>query len=459
MIKKKLKNINPVDYKGAFKWNFEGYPLFTSVWQKVVEPKSDKYYTSLDKLALNFNDGNLTMFTPSNHLLRDGRIIIDETLNNNASYYNEILLVHNKVKGAIDFAIEVLKNDEYKDFEYWWPKLQSANSDISYVLFNFDYSFDYFLQDLQKSNPMDYEALLANSEADHLSFMQEAEKYLLELNHTYKKDFDKVYSLFLERYFWSYSSYKGIFNITKDWLKKYLNGIGMDGKNMKKYSKSFALPSKYKLLSSLIKEVSIFRDDKKKIGLLTFHIIELWAKSVCRKKGWNFKEIKWLCAGEFIDLINGNTNILNQAKKYNKNKHRSGILRAKAIEDFNDKTWRDIETVYYDLEKKEIKGVSASLGKVKGTARIIFNARLNINLKKGDILVTSMTRPEFFPLMRKALAFVTDEGGISCHAAIISRELGKPCIIGTRVATKKIKEGDIIEVDANNGIIKILKRA
>ena len=70
-----------------------------------------------------------------------------------------------------------------------------------------------------------------------------------------------------------------------------------------------------------------------------------------------------------------------------------------------------------------------------------------------------MTRPEFVPLMRKAKAIITDEGGITCHAAIISRELKILCIIGTKTATRLLKDGDLVEVDANTGVVKILKRA
>ena len=59
--------------------------------------------------------------------------------------------------------------------------------------------------------------------------------------------------------------------------------------------------------------------------------------------------------------------------------------------------------------------------------------------------------------MKKASAFITDEGGITCHASIIARELKKPCIIGTKIATKVLKDGDMVEVDGNIGVIKILK--
>ena len=63
------------------------------------------------------------------------------------------------------------------------------------------------------------------------------------------------------------------------------------------------------------------------------------------------------------------------------------------------------------------------------------------------------------PAIRKAKAIITDEGGLLCHAAIVSRELKIPCIIGTKIATKILKDNDLIEIDTNNGIVKIIKRA
>jgi len=74
----------------------------------------------------------------------------------------------------------------------------------------------------------------------------------------------------------------------------------------------------------------------------------------------------------------------------------------------------------------------------------------------GDVLIAVMTRPDYLPAMQKAIAFVTDEGGITCHAAIVAREMKKPCVIGTKIATKTFKDGDMVEVDAEKGVVKIL---
>ncbi len=111
-----------------------------------------------------------------------------------------------------------------------------------------------------------------------------------------------------------------------------------------------------------------------------------------------------------------------------------------------------------EIKEKEIKGVIAQPGKVKGKARIVLSHKEVYKVGQGDILVTKMSTPDFLPAMKKAAAFVTDIGGITSHAAIIAREMQKPCIIGTKIATKVLKDGMEIEVDADKGIVKILKK-
>lgn len=102
-----------------------------------------------------------------------------------------------------------------------------------------------------------------------------------------------------------------------------------------------------------------------------------------------------------------------------------------------------------------IKGQTGSPGKARGKARVIKNINSQAkNFRKGEILVTGMTRPEFVPIMKKSAAVVTDEGGMTSHAAIVCRELGIPCVIGTGVATSMIKSGSYIEVDASKAVVK-----
>ncbi len=109
-----------------------------------------------------------------------------------------------------------------------------------------------------------------------------------------------------------------------------------------------------------------------------------------------------------------------------------------------------------EINQSEVKGVTACPGIVSGTVRLVRGIGELTKVRPGDILVASMTTPEFVPAMERAAAFITDEGGITCHAAIVSREMRKPCIIGTKMATKVFKDGDKVEVDAKKGVVRKL---
>lgn len=114
----------------------------------------------------------------------------------------------------------------------------------------------------------------------------------------------------------------------------------------------------------------------------------------------------------------------------------------------------DIENID---EKDIIKGNVANKGKVQGKVRILNSYSDIKKVKKGDIIVATMTTPDYISAMEKAAGFITDEGGITCHAAIISREFDVPCIVGTVNATKRLKDGQEIEMNAYNGTIKVIE--
>ena len=104
-----------------------------------------------------------------------------------------------------------------------------------------------------------------------------------------------------------------------------------------------------------------------------------------------------------------------------------------------------------------IRGTIANKGKVRGRARIVNSSKDFKKFVEGDILIADLTSPAYSPVIMKAAAIVTNKGGITSHPAIIAREFNIPCIVGTKNATKLIKNDDLIEVDANKGIITIIK--
>jgi len=111
-------------------------------------------------------------------------------------------------------------------------------------------------------------------------------------------------------------------------------------------------------------------------------------------------------------------------------------------------------------QKGDIRGNVACRGtetKYIASVKILRSSKECAKVQQGEILVATMTTPDYVPAMDRALGFITDEGGVTCHAAIVAREMNKPCIIGTKNATQILKDGNRVEMDVTTGAVKILK--
>jgi len=138
------------------------------------------------------------------------------------------------------------------------------------------------------------------------------------------------------------------------------------------------------------------------------------------------------------------------------------ILNNKELLFVGEKFRKLFKEIVLVKKSKELTGMVAMKGKVKGKARLILHSKRVIakdvaKFKKGEILVTEMTRPDTVLACRKAVAIITDEGGITSHAAIIAREFKIPCVVGTKIATQIIKTGDLVEINGDTGVVSILK--
>mgnify|MGYP001594306129 CR=1 FL=1 len=107
-----------------------------------------------------------------------------------------------------------------------------------------------------------------------------------------------------------------------------------------------------------------------------------------------------------------------------------------------------------EVKAEELHGTPATVGHAKGPARIVNTVEDMAKMQQGDILLSVATNPFLLPAIKKAAAIVTDQGGLTCHAAIVSREFGIPCVVGTRHATRSFKDGDQLDVDAHQGIVR-----
>ena len=174
-------------------------------------------------------------------------------------------------------------------------------------------------------------------------------------------------------------------------------------------------------------------------------------------KNLSYEEIAELLKGNFSKSVDRSTYVLG---------HFNGWKTLTGNE--ADKMISQLERNMNDLESdarlsKILMGQVASKGRTVGRVKIIpFDLNMDYlkeiaQMKNGDVLVSGSTGPELVPACRKASAIITEEGGILSHAAIISRELKIPCIVGTKIATKVLKDGDLVEVDANKGMVRKIK--
>ena len=131
------------------------------------------------------------------------------------------------------------------------------------------------------------------------------------------------------------------------------------------------------------------------------------------------------------------------------------IVQSRPVTTIKKKAGGEAEVEAKEAEEAEIlvKGLGASPGIGTGEVKVIKGEKEISKVKEGDILVTTMTTPDMVPAMRRAAAIVTDEGGMTCHAAIVSRELGVPAVVGTKNATEVLKDGMVVTVDGEKGLV------
>lgn len=177
-----------------------------------------------------------------------------------------------------------------------------------------------------------------------------------------------------------------------------------------------------------------------------------------KKTGYTPELILATTKDEFENYLKNGTKLPSKKLLQERYNAAAFIFNETDMQIVTGKDMEEVEKTIRRVESEEIvKGSTAYPGKVRGTIALVMDATKVKKFTEGSILVAGMTRPEYLPLMKKAAAFVTDGGGILCHAAIVARELKKPCVIGTEIATKVFKSGDLVEVDADNGIVKKLK--
>lgn len=252
---------------------------------------------------------------------------------------------------------------------------------------------------------------------------------------------------------------------TKKQFKEIINTFKTQPLKRKKSFISYANELKikkrdweYLLMAQRFVYIKDARDDFRRQGV--YYVLPFFAEITKRMKV-AAKDISYVKSEEIISFLKKNISIsqkiIKERKKafvmYLDKKKKIVCLQGNNIQ----KKLKQLKLINKEVVKEKIKGLIASKGKVKGVVAIVRGIKDLPKVKDGNILVAITTHPDYAMAMRKAVAIITDEGGITCHAAIVSREYGIPCIVGTHTATKILKDGGLVEVDATKGLVKIIK--
>ncbi|MFA4941031.1 MAG: PEP-utilizing enzyme [Patescibacteria group bacterium] len=320
------------------------------------------------------------------------------------------------------------------------------------------------------------ESAIYNSERkDFLNICLEIAKQ--EEKNRQSKSILKLLANYREKYFWFASTFFGAGKISngsitrraKDEIKKTgLTGIMRELRSNRKKIKGIEV-ERQKLLgkmsfSLLDKKETLFSqkifslvDFRKMVMMSIFYYFFIMAEDIAKSFKMDYREISFYTLRDIFNLLEKGERLKKGEIARRQKEVFFAYEKNKPVKMFFGEEARGLlEIVAPKNFSEEVKGTVASVGDnsiVRGRVRIINNPEKEKFLD-GEILITSMTRVEFVPLMHKAKAIITNEGGMACHAAIVAREMNKPCITGTKVATYSFKNGDEVEIDLKKGVVK-----
>ena len=225
-------------------------------------------------------------------------------------------------------------------------------------------------------------------------------------------------------------------------------------REIEEYMKNIECDSKLTALIETIQELIYFRNFRaERLYQSSFYVQPLLSE-ISRRFGVSDKDIVYLTPREIMELLRKGKKPVNREIESRKegfslltNINNGQVISGKKLKEIK-------ENVNFEPSGKLLKGQATYQGKARGSVVIINNQNDLTKIKKGDILVTHMTTPAFAMALDKVSGIVTEEGGLLCHATTLSREFKIPCIIGTKTATKILKDGDIIELDSKKGEVR-----
>ncbi|MDP2944374.1 MAG: PEP-utilizing enzyme [bacterium] len=242
-------------------------------------------------------------------------------------------------------------------------------------------------------------------------------------------------------------------------LKKLNDQFAREQKIRNKLFKT--LPATAKHAAQAASEASYLKDYFKfSVNKITYHGEAIF-KEIAKRTGLKLETIKNLSHRDAYNLVTKrikfNFKKVSEYRRHSIFVSLTGKIHDRYVGQTADKYERRFLTSSKDTGS-EFQGRTACRGSVSGYAKIVHSPRDFDKVKKGEIIIVMNTGPDFVPLLHRVGAIVAEEGGITAHVSVISREMNVPCVVGIPRITKNIKNGDYLEVNADKGSVKILKR-
>lgn len=229
--------------------------------------------------------------------------------------------------------------------------------------------------------------------------------------------------------------------------------------------KWFTLIRQYKIngnkrrLLDIVNLLAQWTDDRKYYHFRLHYQYARVLEELSRRFDMGPEDLKFLFTEELKDLRTSARGLMVKARKRN----RAGLVfigRHGVVKLLPQKSASSLfVALKTQINISELTGKVGSRGpkpRYKATVKVILSPADSYKVKNGEFIVTTMTSPDYITVMKRAAGFITDEGGVTCHAAIVGREMNKPAIIGTKIATQVLKDGDKVEVDAEKGVVRKL---
>jgi len=298
------------------------------------------------------------------------------------------------------------------------------------------------------------------------SFLSEAQRALWAIKNLSDSERLAAIDLFIKDFGWIENSYLGTKHFSTadvidraEQLKEEPRSNSTEHIRKQKDAilAEFDLTARERFIITTIEQCFHWQDNRKKYILQSIEVLEPVVQAVADRFNIDVSDLKFITPDELDSQRLAGSHFQTELRQrrehsvYYATPDETYIFTGSDYDFFAQELKVETDGLGHDLQ-----GVVASPGNVRGVVKICESVSEIDKIQTGEILVASMTRPEYLPAMQKAAAIVTDEGGITSHAAIVSRELGKPCVIGTKYATRVLKDGDKVEVDADHGVVRKL---